>query len=70
MRLWQIGLVALGSAAGLTRFMAGLLFGVRPTDAVAFATPPLLLGLVAVAASVLPARRAARADPAETLRCE
>src|SRR5262249_6531591 len=52
-------LVGLLAAAGLTRFMAGLLFGVRPTDALAFAGPPLLLGLVAVVASVLPARRAA-----------
>jgi predicted permease len=62
-----VGLVA---AAGLTRFMAGLLFGVRPTDALAFAGPPLLLGLVALAASLVPARRAADADPAEALRCE
>jgi putative ABC transport system permease protein len=63
-------LVGLVSAAALTRFMARVLFGVQPTDAVAFAVPPILIGLVAVAASLLPARRAADADPADALRAE
>jgi predicted permease len=62
-----LGLVA---AAALTRLLQGLLFGVTPLDAVAFATAPLLLIPVAAIACTLPARRAAAADPAEALRAE
>ena len=48
---------------GLTRFMAGLLVGVAPTDPVVFAVIVLILGAVALAACVLPSRRAATVDP-------
>jgi predicted permease len=62
-----------GLAAGivisllLTRTMESLLQGVTPTDPLTFATVVLVTGLVAVAASVEPARRAGRTDPARVL---
>jgi putative ABC transport system permease protein len=66
-----IGVFAgLAGAAGLTRFLADLLFGVLPRDPATFlAVPP---GLVAVAllATYIPARRAARVAPAVALRHE
>jgi ABC-type antimicrobial peptide transport system permease subunit len=71
-----LGLVAAGLAIGLagsfalTRVMGGLLYGVAPTDPLTFATVGVLLALVAVAASYLPARRATRIDPILALRAE
>jgi predicted permease len=64
--------VAIGLAAAyvLTRFMSSLLFGITATDAPTFSMIPLLLILVALAASYIPARRAARVDPMVSLRCE
>jgi len=64
--------LALGLAGAfvLTRFMSSLLFGITATDASTFAAIPLLLILVALLASYLPARRAARVDPMISLRCE
>jgi ABC-type antimicrobial peptide transport system permease subunit len=64
--------VALGlaGAAGLTRLMRNVLFGVAPLDALSFSVAPIVLIVVAVIASWLPARRAAAIDPAEALRCE
>ena len=62
--------LGLGAAAGLTRLLQGLLFGVAPLDFVAFAAAPVILVPIAIAACALPARRAAAADPAEALRCE
>lgn len=56
--------VAIGllGAAGLTRLFAGMLYGVEPTDPLTLAAVSALVMLVALAACVLPARRAARVD--------
>ncbi len=62
--------LGLAAATGLSRLMSSLLFGVSPLDPVTFAATPAILVATAVAASYLPARRAARVDPAETLRAE
>jgi putative ABC transport system permease protein len=64
--------VALGvvAALALTRLMASLLFGVKPTDALTFLSVAALLTCVALAASYIPARRAMRTDPLEALRHE
>jgi hypothetical protein len=61
------GLVA---AAGLTRLMQGVLFGIVPLDPVSFLAAPLVLIPVALLACLIPASRAARTDPAEALRTE
>jgi ABC-type antimicrobial peptide transport system permease subunit len=64
-----VGLGMAGSFA-MTRLMTGFLFGIRPTDAVTFAVAPMLLCLVALAANLAPARRAASVDPMVALRYE
>lgn len=62
-----IGLIA---AVVVTRYIGSLLYDVTPTDPVALIGTSLLLVLVAVLASWLPARRAARVDPMVALRHE
>ena len=62
-----LGLVA---AFALTRVMRGLLFGVSATDPATFAAVAGVLAMAALLASYLPARRAARLDPAAVLREE
>jgi len=60
--------VGVAAAAGLTRFMQGMLYGVTAQDPATFASVPLLFALVAFAACWLPAVRAARVRPAVALR--
>ena len=64
--------VVVGSlaAVGATRLIASLLYGVPPTDVVAFGGAAIALGLAAVVASWVPARRAAKVDPIVALRNE
>ena len=68
--------VLVGTALGLPgalaagRLLRSMLVGIGPTDPVTFLGVPLLVGLVAVLASALPARRAARMDPVSALRAE
>ncbi|HMD27207.1 MAG TPA: hypothetical protein VKH13_01445, partial [Steroidobacteraceae bacterium] len=59
----------LGSLA-FTRMMRGLLFGVSPIDPLTFVAIPLLLVLVALLASYIPARRATLVDPTVSLHSE
>jgi putative ABC transport system permease protein len=71
-----LGLAAIGVAAGLaagalgSRLVRSLLFETTSTDGATFVVVPCLLAIVAVVASLVPARRAARVDPIVALRGE
>jgi predicted permease len=60
--------IGLAASLVVTRLMSSLLFGVSATDPLIFAAVPLLLGIVALAACFIPARRATRISPVEALR--
>ena len=60
----------LAAAAGLTRLMKSLLFGVTPLDPVTYGAVAALLVAAAALASYVPARRATNVDPVQALRAE
>jgi len=62
-----IGLMA---AAGLSRVMASLLYGVSALDPMTFVAVPVVLVAATLLASYLPARRAAAVDPVDALKAE
>ena len=74
---WEgLRLIAMGGALGIvaalgaTQVLNHLLFNIGPRDPGTFAAVALLLGLVALVATLIPARSAMRVDPVEALRCE
>jgi len=69
MALLGVG-VGIAGAFALTRLMANQLYGVTAHDPLTFVLVAIVLALVAMLASYLPARRAMRVDPAVALRCE
>ena len=71
LRLVLVGIgVGLGLSLALSSLVEGLLVGVTAFDPLTFASAALLMLVVAVAASLLPTRRANRVDPMTALRCE
>ena len=62
--------IGVAASAALARLMSSLLFGVSAGDPATFVAIPLLLIAVALAACYVPARRAMRVDPLQTLRSE
>jgi putative ABC transport system permease protein len=70
-RMAALGVVVgIGASLAITRFMSSLLFGIGVTDPLTFAGVALLVSLIALAASYIPARRAMLVDPVKALRCE
>lgn len=63
-------ILGLGGSLVLTRILKSFLYGVKPADPAVLGGAVLVLALVALLAALLPTRRAARADPAETLRVQ
>jgi putative ABC transport system permease protein len=57
-------------AVSLSRTVSALLYGIGPRDPATLAAAAALLMLTAIAASLIPARRAVRIDPATALRAE
>jgi putative ABC transport system permease protein len=62
--------IGLAGAAGVTRYLRSMLFGLTPLDPITFAAVAVLFAVVAALATFLPARRAAGVDPLVALRCE
>jgi len=69
MLLAVIGIgIGVAGAVAITRYMAALLFGVKPIDVITFTGVAVVLAIVVLVACLVPARRAAKIDPLEALR--
>jgi ABC-type antimicrobial peptide transport system permease subunit len=69
MLLAVIGIgIGVAGAVAITRYMAALLFGVKPIDVITFIGVAVVLAMVVLVACLVPARRAAKIDPLEALR--
>jgi len=64
------GVAGLGAALGTAQLLKGLLFNGAPRDPISYTAVALLLALVALLATLIPARRAASVDPMQALRTE
>jgi ABC-type antimicrobial peptide transport system permease subunit len=64
------GVLGLGAALATAQLLKSLIFNVGPRDPATYAAVVLLLALVALAATLIPARAAMRTDPGEALRYE
>jgi putative ABC transport system permease protein len=62
--------LGVGGSIGVSYVLRGWLFGVRPVDGVTLGSGVLILGSVAILASLIPALKAARTDPQQTLKVE
>jgi ABC-type antimicrobial peptide transport system permease subunit len=62
--------IGLSAAAGVTRFMSSLLFGISPLDATTYAAVFFVLLTAAALASYVPARRASSIDPVDAMKVE
>jgi ABC-type antimicrobial peptide transport system permease subunit len=70
-RVMAIGIaVGLLAAALLTRTLDSVLYGVAALDPLTFLTVPVLIGIVGLVAGAVPALRAARVDPLESMRAD
>jgi putative ABC transport system permease protein len=63
-------LVGMVCAISVAKLMAGLLYGLSPSDPITFALAPTILVIVVVIATYLPARRAVKLDPIAALRSD
>jgi ABC-type antimicrobial peptide transport system permease subunit len=71
LKLTLIGLICgLLLAFGLTRMLAGLLYGVNPADPMVFGGVAFIIILTTLLGAWIPVRRATKVNPVEALRCE
>jgi putative ABC transport system permease protein len=70
-RVLVVGIVVgIGAALLLTRALGTLLYGIAALDPVTFVVVPVIIGAVGLVAGAIPAARAARVDPLESMRAD